>query len=132
MRSLLEKIKSVEPKIGLLCLIYFLVAQSSMTARATSDSFLLKYFEPADISMMIMAAASLSILLALLSTYLCSKYQAFGAMQIATFGLSTATVISIVCISLFKSQTVLIFSYMICEVTVILPMVLFWEWRWEF
>ena len=126
MRSLLEKIKSVEPKIGLLCLIYFLVAQSSMTARATSDSFLLKYFEPADISMMIMAAASLSILLALLSTYLCSKYQAFGAMQIATFGLSIATVISIVCISLFKSQTVLIFSYMICEVTVILPMVLFW------
>ena len=97
-----------------------------MTARATSDSFLLKYFEPADISMMIMAAASLSIVLALFSTYLCSKYQALGAMQIATFGLSITLFVLIGVISMFKSQIVFAFSYMVCEVIVILPMVLFW------
>lgn len=97
-----------------------------MTARATSDSFLLQYFEPADISMMIMAAASLSIVLALFSTFLCSKYQALGAMQIATFGLSVTLFILIVVISMFKSKFVFAISYMVCEVIVILPMVLFW------
>ena len=40
-----------------------MVAQSSMMARATSDSFLLKYFQPESIPLMIMAAASLSIVL---------------------------------------------------------------------
>ena len=97
-----------------------------MTARATSDSFLLKYFEPADISMMIMAAASLSIVLALFSTYLCSKYQAFGAMQIATLGLTLTLFLLIAVLSMFKSKLVFAFSYMVCEVIVILPMVLFW------
>jgi ATP/ADP translocase len=97
-----------------------------MTARATSDSFLLKYFEPADISMMIMGAASLSIVLALFSTFLCSKYQALGAMQIATFGLSITLFILIAVISMFKSKFVFGISYMVCEVIVILPMVLFW------
>ena len=126
MQHLVKRIKQIDPKIGLLCLIYFLVAQSSMTARATSDSFLLKHFEPADISMMIMAAASLSILLALFSTYLCSRFQAFGAMQFATFGLSSAVVVAIALIFIMKTQPVFAFSYMICEVTVILPMVLFW------
>ncbi len=125
MKNLLKKL-NCGPKIGLLCFLYFIVAQSSMTARATSDSFLLKYFEPADISMMIMAAASLSIVLALFSTYLCSKYQALGAMQIATFGLSITLFVLIGVISMFKSQIVFAFSYMVCEVIVILPMVLFW------
>ncbi|MBP52276.1 MAG: hypothetical protein CMI27_03935 [Opitutae bacterium] len=101
-----------------------------MTARATSDSFLLKYFEPADISLMIMGAASLSIVLALLSTYLCSKYQAFGAMQIATASLVFALVIIVASLFVTKGMGVekgiFIFAYMICEVIVILPMVLFW------
>ena len=101
-----------------------------MTARATSDSFLLKYFEPADISLMIMGAASLSIVLALLSTYLCSKYQAFGAMQITTAFLVFALLVIVSFLFITKGMGVergiFIFAYMICEVIVILPMVLFW------
>ena len=101
-----------------------------MTARATSDSFLLKYFEPADISLMIMGAASLSIVLALLSTYLCSRYQAFGAMQIATVSLVFALVLIVASLFVTKGigsqKGIFIIAYMICEVIVILPMVLFW------
>ena len=76
--------------------------------------------------MMIMAAASLSIVLALFSTFLCSKYQAFGAMQIATLGLTLTLFLLIAVLSMFKSKLVFAFSYMVCEVIVILPMVLFW------
>ena len=57
------KIFDMDRKIKLLCLVYFMVAQSSMMARATSDSFLLKYFQVESIPLMIMAAASLSIVL---------------------------------------------------------------------
>ena len=76
------KLSQIDPKIKILSVIYFMVAQSSMMARATSDSFLLKYFEAESIPLMIMSAASLSIILALLSTYLCERFQAYGAMRI--------------------------------------------------
>ena len=80
----------MDGKIKLLCLVYFMVAQSSMMARATSDSFLLSKdinFQQESIPLMIMAAATLSIVLAIFTTYLCGRFQAFGAMRIATAGL---------------------------------------------
>ena len=107
-----------------------MVAQSSMMARATSDSFLLKYFESESIPLMIMAAASLSIILALLSTYLCERFQAFGAMRIATAGIiiTLCALVPIVYLLGGKGETkpIYVFAYMLCETIVILPMVLFW------
>ena len=124
------KIFDMDRKIKLLCLIYFMVAQSSMMARATSDSFLLKYFEAESIPLMIMAAASLSIVLAMFTTYLCGRFQAFGAMKIATVGLvaSLAAIIALVFFFGEKGETkeIYVLAYMLCEVIVILPMVLFW------
>lgn len=122
------KIFKLEPKIKVLCVIYFMVAQSSMMARATSDSFLLKYFEPDVIPQMIMAAASLSILLALLTTYLCGRFQAYGAMKLAIGGLAVAMIGVVGAVSLIGSSNnaVFVLAYMVCEVVVILPMVLFW------
>ena len=120
----------MDGKIKLLCLIYFMVAQSSMMARATSDSFLLKYFEAESIPLMIMGAASLSIILAMFTTYLCGRFQAFGAMKIATAGLvaSLSAIIALVFFFGDKGQTkeIYVLAYMLCEVIVILPMVLFW------
>ena len=120
----------MDGKIKLLCLIYFMVAQSSMMARATSDSFLLKYFEAESIPLMIMAAASLSIVLAMFTTYLCGRFQAYGAMKIATAGLvaSLAAIIALVFFFGEKGETkeIYVLAYMLCEVIVILPMVLFW------
>jgi hypothetical protein len=124
------KIFDMDGKIKLLCLIYFMVAQGSMMARATSDSFLLKYFEVESIPIMIMAAASLSIVLAIFTTYLCGRFQAYGAMKIATAGLVFILGVVIALVFLFGKQgetkAIYIFAYMICEVIVILPMVLFW------
>jgi hypothetical protein len=124
------KFFDMDGKIKLLCLIYFMVAQSSMMARATSDSFLLKYFEIESIPLMIMAAASLSIVLAIFTTYLCGRFQAYGAMKIATAVLvaSLGAVIALVFFFGAKGETkiVYVFAYMLCEVIVILPMVLFW------
>ena len=121
------KIFNLEPKIKVLCVIYFMVAQSSMMARATSDSFLLKYFEPDVIPQMIMAAASLSILLALLTTYLCGRFQAYGAMKLAIGGLAVTMIGVVAAVSLSGStnKAVFVVAYMVCEVVVILPMVLF-------
>ena len=107
-----------------------MVAQSSMMARATSDSFLLKYFQPESIPLMIMAAASLSIVLALFTTYLCGRFQAFGAMRIATSGI-VVTLLAMVCVVYFfgnqgETKPIYVFAYMLCETIVILPMVLFW------
>ena len=107
-----------------------MVAQSSMMARATSDSFLLKYFQPESIPLMIMAAASLSIILALLSTFLCERFQAYGAMRIATAGI-VITLTILVPIVYFLGEKggtkpIYVFAYMLCETIVILPMVLFW------
>ena len=124
------KIFQIDRKIKILCLVYFMVAQSSMMARATSDSFLLKYFQPESIPLMIMAAASLSIVLALFTTYLCGRFQAFGAMRIATSGI-VITLLAMVCVVyLFgnkgETKPIYVFAYMLCETIVILPMVLFW------
>lgn len=99
-------------------------------ARATSDSFLLKYFEAESIPLMIMGAASLSIVLAMFTTYLCGRFQAYGAMKIATAGLVVA-LCSIIAVVFFfgnkgGTKEVYILAYMLCEVIVILPMVLFW------
>ena len=107
-----------------------MVAQSSMMARATSDSFLLKYFQPESIPLMIMAAASLSIVLALFTTYLCGRFQAYGAMRYATSGI-VFTLLAMVCIVYFfgnkgETKPIYVFAYMLCETIVILPMVLFW------
>ncbi len=111
-------------------MVYFMVAQSSMMARATSDSFLLKYFQPESIPLMIMAAASLSIVLALFTTYLCGRFQAYGAMRYAISGI-VMTLLAMVCIVYFfgnkgETKPIYIFAYMLCETIVILPMVLFW------
>ena len=124
------KVFQIDRKIKILCLVYFMVAQSSMMARATSDSFLLKYFQPESIPLMIMAAASLSIVLALFTTYLCGRFQAFGAMRIATAGI-VVTLLAMVCVVyLFgnkgETKPIYVFAYMLCETIVILPMVLFW------
>ena len=124
------KIFDMDGKIKLLCLVYFMVAQSSMMARATSDSFLLKYFQVESIPLMIMAAASLSIILAIFTTYLCGRFQAYGAMKIATLGLVFILCVVIALVFLLGSRgeakSIYVFAYMICEVIVILPMVLFW------
>lgn len=122
------KIFKLEPKIKVLCVIYFMVAQSSMMARATSDGFLLQYFQPESIPQMVMAAAGLSILLALLTTYLCSRFQAYGAMKLAIGGLAVTMigVVAAVFLSGSTNKAVFVVAYMVCEVVVILPMVLFW------
>ena len=124
------KIFDMDRKIKLLCLVYFMVAQSSMMARATSDSFLLKYFQVESIPLMIMAAASLSIVLAIFTTYLCGRFQAYGAMKIATVGLVFALIVIIALVFFFgakgETKSIYVFAYMLCEVIVILPMVLFW------
>ena len=107
-----------------------MVAQSSMMARATSDSFLLKYFQPESIPLMIMAAASLSIVLALLTTYLCGRFQAYGAMRIAIAGIIVTLLVMVCMVYLFgnkgETKPIYVFAYMLCETIVILPMVLFW------
>jgi hypothetical protein len=107
-----------------------MVAQSSMMARATSDSFLLKYFQPESIPLMIMAAASLSIILAIFTTYLCGRFQAFGAMRIATSGIVVTLFAMVFVVYLFgnkgETKPIYVFAYMLCETIVILPMVLFW------
>ena len=124
------KLSQIDPKIKILSVIYFMVAQSSMMARATSDSFLLKYFEAESIPLMIMSAASLSIILALLSTYLCERFQAYGAMRIATAGIIITLCILVPIVYLLggkgETKPIYVFAYMLCETIVILPMVLFW------
>ena len=124
------KFFQADSKIKVLSVIYFMVAQSSMMARATSDSFLLKYFQAESIPLMIMGAASLSIVLALLSTYLCERYQAYGAMRMATAGIIITLIVLIPIVFLFgakgETKPIYVFAYMLCETMVILPMVLFW------
>ncbi len=124
------KFFQADSKIKVLSVIYFMVAQSSMMARATSDSFLLKYFQAESIPLMIMGAASLSIVLALLSTYLCERFQAFGAMRIATAGIILTLIALVPIVFLFgakgETKPIYVFAYMLCETMVILPMVLFW------
>ena len=124
------KFFQADPKIKVLSVIYFMVAQSSMMARATSDSFLLKYFQAESIPLMIMGAASLSIVLALLSTYLCERFQAYGAMRIATAGIVITLIALVPTVFFFgemgQTKPIYVFAYMLCETIVILPMVLFW------
>ena len=124
------KFFQADSKIKVLSVIYFMVAQSSMMARATSDSFLLKYFQAESIPLMIMGAASLSIVLALLSTYLCERFQAYGAMRIATAGIVITLIALVPIVFLFgakgETKPIYVFAYMLCETIVILPMVLFW------
>ena len=124
------KFFQADSKIKVLSVIYFMVAQSSMMARATSDSFLLKYFQAESIPLMIMGAASLSIVLALLSTYLCERFQAYGAMRIATAGIIITLIALVPIVFLFgakgETKPIYVFAYMLCETIVILPMVLFW------
>lgn len=124
------KFFQADSKIKVLSVIYFMVAQSSMMARATSDSFLLKYFQAESIPLMIMGAASLSIVLALLSTYLCERFQAYGAMRIATAGIVITLIALVPTVFFFgemgQTKPIYVFAYMLCETIVILPMVLFW------
>ena len=58
------------------------------------------------------------------------KHTAFGAMQIATVSLVFALVLIVASLFVTKGigsqKGIFIIAYMICEVIVILPMVLFW------
>ena len=73
-----------------------------------------------------MGAALFSIILATLAAYLCNRYQAYGAMQITTSSIVLVLVVITIFLFLNKEKIVFVFAYMICEVVVILPMVLFW------
>ena len=116
----------IDSKIIVLSLIYFMLAQSSMTSRATADALLLKYFDESSIPLMIMAAASLSIMLALLTTYLCGRFQAFGAVKITIAGLVVAMTAVVAAVSIIGGKVVAAGAYMVCEVVVVMPMVLYW------
>ena len=116
----------IDSKIIVLCVIYFMLAQSSMTSRATADALLLKYFDEESIPLMIMSAASLSIMLALLTTYLCGRFQAYGAVKITIGGLIVAMAGVVSTFSLVGGKLVATGAYMICEVVVVMPMVLYW------
>ena len=71
---------NAERKIWILCGIYFLLALCSLMARATADSLFLKNFDRGQIPLMIMAAAVMSSVVAVFVTYLCGRFQVYGAM----------------------------------------------------
>ena len=67
-----------ERKIWILCGIYFLLALCSLMARATADSLFLKNFDKSSIPLMIMAAAAMSSVVALFTTYLCARIRSMA------------------------------------------------------
>ena len=123
----------VEKKILILCGIYFLLALCSLMARATADSFFLKNFDKGNIPLMIMAAAVMSSVVAVFVTYLCGRVQVYGAMKLA-MGALAAAMAGVVAAVFFAtgqevgvfSQVVAVITYMVCDVVVVTPMVLFW------
>lgn len=120
------KFFQIEKKIVVLSVIYFMLAQSSMTSRATADALLLKYFDESSIPLMVMAAAGLSVMLAMLTTYLCGRFQAYGAMKLTIGGMIIGMTAVVGAFSTLSGKVTATIAYMVCEVVVVMPMVLFW------
>ena len=115
-----------ERKIWILCGIYFLLALCSLMARATADSLFLKNFDKSSIPLMIMAAAGMSSVIALFTTYLCARIQVYGALKLALTALAVALTGVVAAIGLAGGKVVAVLTYMVCDVVVVTPMVLFW------
>tara|TARA_B100000614_G_scaffold60864_1_gene53880 strand:- start:383 stop:3154 length:2772 start_codon:yes stop_codon:yes gene_type:complete len=115
-----------ERKIWILCGIYFLLALCSLMARATADSLFLKNFDKSSIPLMIMAAAAMSSVVALFTTYLCARIQVYGALKLALTALAVALIGVVAAIGLAGGKVVAVLTYMVCDVVVVTPMVLFW------
>ena len=116
----------VERKILILCGIYFLLAVCSLVARATADSFFLKNFDREKIPLMIMSAAVVSSVLAVFITYLCGRFQVYGAMKLSMGALAAAMVGVVAAVFFASGPVVAVITYMVCDVVVVTPMVLFW------
>jgi len=116
----------VERKILILCGIYFLLALCSLMARATADSLFLKNFDRGQIPLMIMAAAVMSSAVAVFVTYLCGRFQVYGAMKLAMAGLAAAMAGVVAAVFVAPGKVVAVVTYMVCDVVVVTPMVLFW------
>ena len=115
-----------ERKIWILCGIYFLLALCSLMARATADSLFLKNFEKSSIPLMIMAAAAMSSVVALFTTYLCARIQVYRVLKLALTALALALTGVVATIGLVGGKVVAVLAYMVCDVVVVTPMVLFW------
>jgi len=116
----------VERKILILCGIYFLLALCSLIARATADSLFLKNFDRGQIPLIIMAAAVMSSVVAVFVTYLCARFQVYGAMKLAMGGLAGAMAGVVAAMFVASGKVVAVITYMVCDVVVVTPMVLFW------
>ena len=116
----------VERKILILCGIYFLLALCSLTARATADSLFLKNFDKGNIPLMIMTAAVMSSIVAVFITYLCARFQVYGAMKLAMGSLAVAMAGMVAAVFFSSGKVVAVITYMVCDVVVVTPMVLFW------
>ena len=116
----------VEKKILVLCGIYFLLALCSLVARATADSFFLKNFDREKIPLMIMAAAVMSSVVAVFITYLCGRFQVYGAMKLAMGALAAAMAGVVAAVFFASGKVVAAITYMVCDMVVVTPMVLFW------
>ena len=116
----------VEKKILILCGIYFLLALCSLMARATADSFFLKNFDKGSIPMMIMSAAVMSSVVAVFIAYLCGRFQVYGAMKLSMGALAAAMVGVVAAVFFASGPVVAVITYMVCDVVVVTPMVLFW------
>jgi len=116
----------VERKILILCGIYFLLALCSLIARATADSLFLKNFDRGQIPLMIMAAAVMSSVVAVFVTYLCGRFQVYGALKLAMGGLATAMAGVVAAVFVTSGKVVAVITYIVCDVVVVTPMVLFW------
>jgi predicted ribosomally synthesized peptide with SipW-like signal peptide len=116
----------VERKILILCGIYFLLALCSLTARATADSLFLKNFDKGNIPLMIMTAAVMSSIVAVFITYLCARFQVYGAMKLAMGSLAAAMAGVVAAVFFAHGKVVAVITYMVSDVVVVTPMVLFW------
>ncbi|HJO09394.1 MAG TPA: Npt1/Npt2 family nucleotide transporter [Verrucomicrobiota bacterium] len=116
----------VERQILILCGIYFLLALCSLMARATADSFFLKNFDKGSIPLMIMAAAVMSSVVAVFITYLCGRFQVYGAMKLALGALAAAMAGVVAAVFFAAGKVIAVITYMVCDMVVVTPMVLFW------
>ena len=116
----------VERKILILCGIYFLLAVCSLVARATADSLFLKKFDSDKIPLMIMSAAVMSSVVAVFITYLCGRFQVYGAMKLSMGALAAAMAGVVAAVFFASGPVVAVITYMVCDVVVVTPMVLFW------
>lgn len=101
----------VERKILILCGIYFLLALCSLTARATADSLFLKNFDKGNIPLMIMTAAVMSSIVAVFITYLCARFQVYGAMKLAMGSLAAAMAGVVAAVFFAHGKVVAVITY---------------------